>query len=88
MVHDRTFGGWNLPIPSLEEEYRKTLKEEKKELVEIIDLKEKKGMRIKEADQGGEPTKGIVKDRERCSDRSPDPAFSRRRPSKSLCAFE
>ena len=37
VVHDPLiFGGWNLPIPSLEEEYRTMLKEAKKELNAII----------------------------------------------------
>ncbi|MFA6056478.1 MAG: universal stress protein [Thermodesulfovibrionales bacterium] len=42
------FGGWNLPIPSLHEEYKKLLKESREELNRIIDSEKKKGMSIKE----------------------------------------
>ena len=37
VIHDPLiFGGWNLPIPSLEEEYTKMLKDTRKELIENI----------------------------------------------------
>ena len=48
VVHDPLiFGAWNLPKPSLEEEYKKTLRETKKELDAIIHSEKKKGIRHK-----------------------------------------
>jgi nucleotide-binding universal stress UspA family protein len=62
VVHDPIFsGGWNLPLPSLEEEYRRTLKDAKDELDTTIDLEKKKGMAIKTLIREGEPTKEILK---------------------------
>jgi len=55
------FGVWNLPIPSLEEEYKRTLKEAKRELDAIIDLEKKKGVAIKELIKEGKPTEEILK---------------------------
>ena len=55
------FGDWNLPIPALKEEYKKTLKEAKKELDSTIDLEKKKGMDIKEIIKEGKPTEEILK---------------------------
>jgi len=53
--------GWNLPIPSLKEEYEKVLQEAKKELDIIIDLEKTKGMSIKELIEDREPTREILK---------------------------
>lgn len=62
VVHDPfIFGGWNLPIPSLQEEYKKLLKEAREELHTIIDLEKKKGMPIKELIKEGKPTEEILK---------------------------
>ncbi len=55
------FGGWNLPIPSLEKEYKRALQEEKRELDAIIDLEKKKGVPIKEIIREGKPTEEILK---------------------------
>jgi nucleotide-binding universal stress UspA family protein len=54
------FGGWNLPIPSLEEEYRKMLKEAKVELNAIIQKEKKKGVKIKEMIKEGKPSDVIL----------------------------
>ncbi len=62
VVHDPFFyGGWNLPIPSLEEEYKRTLKETKNELDAIIDMEKKKGVPIKVLIKEGNPTEEILK---------------------------
>jgi universal stress protein A len=53
--------GWNLPIPSLEEEYKRTIKEAKEELDAVINQEKKKGMSIKEMIREGEPIKEILK---------------------------
>jgi universal stress protein A len=53
--------GWNLPIPSLEEEYKRTIKEAKEELNAVINQEKKKGMSIKEMIREGEPIKEILK---------------------------
>ncbi len=55
------FGAWNLPMPSLEEEYKKTLKEAKRELDALINLEKNKGMPIKELLKEGKPTEEILK---------------------------
>lgn len=62
VVHDPfTFGGWNLPIPSLHEEYKKLLKESREELHTMINSEKKKGMSIKELVKEGDPEKEIFK---------------------------
>ena len=53
--------GWNLPIPSLEEEYKRIIKEAKEELDAVINQEKKKGMSIKEMTREGEPAKEILK---------------------------
>jgi nucleotide-binding universal stress UspA family protein len=62
VVHDPfIFGGWNLPIPSLQEEYKKLLKEAREELHSIINSEKKKGMSIKELIREGDPTVELFK---------------------------
>lgn len=62
VVHDPfIFGGWNLPIPSLHEEYKKLLKESREELHTMINSEKKKGMSIKELVREGDPEKEIFK---------------------------
>jgi nucleotide-binding universal stress UspA family protein len=49
VVHDPSiFGEWNLPFPSIEEEYRNMLKKAKAELNEIIKKEKDNGVTIKE----------------------------------------
>jgi nucleotide-binding universal stress UspA family protein len=62
VIHDPLiFGGWNLPIPSLEEEYTKMLKDTRKELHEIIKSEKNKGMSIEELMKEGKPAEEILK---------------------------
>lgn len=62
VVHDPfIFGGWNLPIPSLDEEYRKMLKDAREELHKIINSEKNKGMSIKELMKEGKPADEILK---------------------------
>jgi nucleotide-binding universal stress UspA family protein len=62
VVHDPLiFGGWNLPMPSLEEEYQKVLNQARKELHSVIDSEKKKGMTIKELIKEGDPTEVLLK---------------------------
>jgi len=53
--------GWNLPIPSLEEDYSKILMKTKEELDAIIRVETKKGMQVKEIIRNGEPNKEIFR---------------------------
>lgn len=55
------FGQWNLPFPSLAEEYKRTVAQAKKELDEIIRVEKKRGMDIKELIKEGRPTEEILK---------------------------
>lgn len=62
VVHDPfIFGGWNLPIPSLQEEYKKLLKEAREELHAMINSEKKRGMFIKELMREGDPTEELLK---------------------------
>jgi nucleotide-binding universal stress UspA family protein len=53
--------GWNLPMPSLHEEYKKVLNESREELHTMINSEKKKGMSIKELVKEGDPEKEIFK---------------------------
>ena len=56
------FGGWNLPAPNLENEYKKTLKESQQELDAIIHNETKKGgITIKQLVKEGKPTEEVLK---------------------------
>jgi universal stress protein A len=62
VVHDPfIYGGWNLPIPSLEKEYRKELDDSKAELDEIIRKEKKKGLKIEELIREDRPTEAVLK---------------------------
>jgi nucleotide-binding universal stress UspA family protein len=61
VVHDPIlFSGWNLPIPSLQEEYRKTLREAKEDISAIVREEKGKGMSIQEIIEVGDPTEKIL----------------------------
>lgn len=61
IIHDPLmFGGWNLPIPSLDEEYRKMLKEAKEELDAIIKKERSKGVAVKELIKEGKPGEAVL----------------------------
>lgn len=54
-------GDWNLPIPSIEEVYKKVLANAKKELDKVIAFEKEKGMVVKELIREGDPAKEILK---------------------------
>jgi universal stress protein A len=64
-VIDRPFGtdleGWSLPLPSLDETYKKIVEEEQKELDKIIALEKNKGLSIRKIIKEGRETKEILK---------------------------
>jgi len=47
--------GWNLPIPSLENEYKKFLLDMRKELAAIINSEREKGIKVKQMVKEGDP---------------------------------
>ena len=53
--------GWNVPMVSLEEEYRKLFTDAKKDLDRIIALEKGKGLPIKEMIREGKPKEEILK---------------------------
>jgi nucleotide-binding universal stress UspA family protein len=55
------FWGWNLHVQSLQEEYKKLLKESREELHATINSEKKKGVSIKELLKEGDPEKEIFK---------------------------
>ena len=60
VVHDPlTFGAWNLPRPSLEEDYIKEIKKSKEDLDTCIIAEKGKGLSIKELIKEGNPTDEI-----------------------------
>jgi nucleotide-binding universal stress UspA family protein len=61
VVHDPSiFGEWNLPFPSIEEEYRNMLKKAKAELNEIIKKEKDNGVTIKELIKEGKPAEIVL----------------------------
>ncbi len=54
-----TFGAWNLPKPSLEEDYKREIKQSKEDLDAIIHIEKGKGLHIKEIIKEGNPTEEI-----------------------------
>ena len=61
VMHDPLiFGAWNLPKPSLEDDYKKAFKDAKEQLHAIIDSEKKKGVNIKEIVKEGDPTEVIL----------------------------
>lgn len=53
-------GGWNMPYPAIEEAYKKSLEDAKKELDNIVYHEVKKGMTVREEVRGGKPTREIM----------------------------
>ena len=62
IVHN-PFGlqGWNVPIMSLEEEYKNLIEEAKEDMEKIIEQESGKGISIKKLIREGEPTTEILK---------------------------
>lgn len=52
-------GGWNLPIPAIEEAFREAREEAKSEMDEIIRREKQKGMTIKEFVREGNPADDV-----------------------------
>lgn len=62
VLHDPfSIEGWNLPVPSLEKEYKKLLVDTRKELAAMINSEREKGIKVKQAVKEGEPVKEILK---------------------------
>ena len=62
VIHDPLLGGgWNLPIPAIEEAYRESREEAKKALDRIIGLEREKGTTITELIRDGEPSREVFK---------------------------
>jgi len=53
--------GWNLPVPSLEKEYKKLVLDTRKELAAVINSEREKGVKVKQAVKEGEPEGEIFK---------------------------
>lgn len=61
VFYDRfVMGGWNMPYPSIEDAYRSSLDEAKKELDKVVAHEIKKGMVVREEVRGGKPTRQIL----------------------------
>lgn len=54
-------GGWNLPIPAIEEAYREAREEAKAEMDEIIRREKQTGLTIKEFVREGDPADDVSK---------------------------
>lgn len=52
--------GWNLPIPSLEQEYRKMVEKVRKELMKKVKVEKEKGAEITEIIKEGKPDEVII----------------------------
>lgn len=62
VFYDRfVMGGWNMPYPDIEDAYRKSLEDAKKELDKVVYHEARKGLTIKEEVRGGgKPTRHIL----------------------------
>jgi nucleotide-binding universal stress UspA family protein len=64
-VIDRPFGtdleGWSLPLPSIDDTYKKIVEEEQKELDRVIEFEKDRGLPIKKMIKEGKETKEILK---------------------------
>ena len=62
-VFHNVFGleGWNIPMISFQEEYRKDLEKRKKELEAVIRKENDAGMAVKELLKEGDPTEEVLK---------------------------
>lgn len=53
--------GWNLPLPSLAEDYRKLVEKTKKDLHDIVSRETRKGVAVKEMVREGKPVDEIIR---------------------------
>jgi nucleotide-binding universal stress UspA family protein len=51
--------GWNLPLPSLEEDLRRLLEKTKKEMADLVAKEKREGMAVKELIREGKPVEEI-----------------------------
>jgi universal stress protein A len=62
VVHDPfSVEGWNLPLPSLEEDYKKLLEKARKDIDHLIKSEQTEGLEITELIHEGKPTDEIIK---------------------------
>lgn len=61
VFYDRfVMGGWNMPYPAIEDAYKKSLEDAKKELDKVVYHEARKGLTIREEVRGGKPTRQIL----------------------------
>ncbi len=62
IVHD-PFGieGWNLPLPSLEQDFRRLLEKTRKDMDDLVTEEKRQGMAVKELIREGKPAEEIEK---------------------------
>ncbi|MGD9249616.1 MAG: universal stress protein [Desulfobacterales bacterium] len=66
IIHDPfSFNGWNLPVPSLEEEYQSMVAQARADLDRMIQAEKAEGMVINEWVKDGEPVAAIAQAVER-----------------------
>ncbi len=53
--------GWNLPLPSLEDDYRKLLAQTMKDMHDIVAREEQRGLTVRELVREGKPVETILK---------------------------
>jgi universal stress protein A len=62
VIHDPLLlGGWNLPIPAIEESFREAREEAKAEMDSIINREKRAGMTVKEFIREGDPAEDVCK---------------------------
>jgi nucleotide-binding universal stress UspA family protein len=62
IIHDPfSLEGWNLPIPSLEEEYRKMVADARRKLDAMVAEEKAKGLKVTERVENGDPAAEIEK---------------------------
>jgi nucleotide-binding universal stress UspA family protein len=62
VLHDPfSYDGWNLPVPSLKQEYEKLVQKAREEIDRIIKSEQNDGMEITESVRDGKPVDEIIK---------------------------
>ena len=62
VLHDPfSYDGWNLPIPSLKQEYEKLVQKAREDIDRIIKSEQAEGLEITESVQDGKPVDEIIK---------------------------
>jgi nucleotide-binding universal stress UspA family protein len=61
VIHEPfVFGAWNLPMPSIEEAFKKARDEAKTDLDKVINFERRQGVTITEVIKDGDPTKEVI----------------------------